>query len=368
MVRAPTLQLPFASWPAEDRSRWDAAFEQGDRFDETSPGAHLAQSTRLVQRQSYARFLGFLSAKHPDRLTLTPEARIDQPMVAEYVAWRRRSRGDLAIDIDLHHLRGALVLICPQSDWPWLKAVIKRIAAARPRKAGKYHLVTSERLYALGVELMDRAVANADGAECTSKADALLYRDGLVIALLALLPMRRRTLVALRIGRHLVKSGDVWALDIPPADTKCRRAIDYPIFPELSARIDVYLEQFRSRIPGAGKHGGLWASNKGCPMSANAIYATVRNRTKEAFGFGVNPHRFPARRRIPVVAPRSRQCARRQRPSRARVIRYHRATLPHGAIAPGGPRTPGSRRRGAETTVVARLPRPHHCLSFKPAT
>jgi integrase len=59
-----------------------------------------------------------------------------------------------------------------------------------------------------------------------------------------------------------------------------------------SSRIDLYLEQFRSCIPGADKHAGLWASNKGRPMVSNGIYLTVWKRTKKALGFGVNLHRF----------------------------------------------------------------------------
>jgi len=110
--------------------------------------------------------------------------------------------------------------------------------------------------------------------------------------LLALIPLRRRTLIALRIGKQLVKTGNLWALDIPAADTKRRRPLDYPISKELCTRIDLYLERFRRRIPGADKHPGLWASNKQRPMSAIAIYNAVRRRTKKAFGFAVNLHRF----------------------------------------------------------------------------
>src|SRR4029077_3544516 len=68
--------------------------------------------------------------------------------------------------------------------------------------------------------------------------------------------------------------------------------LDYPIGKELSARIDLYLERFRSRIPGASSHSGLWPSNQGAPMCAGAIYDAVRKRTRKAFGFGVNLHRF----------------------------------------------------------------------------
>ena len=221
-----------------------------------------------------------------------PEARVDRLIVADYVAWRRRSCGDGMVAVDLDGLRGALRLICPGVDWSWLLTITKRIKAAAPRKPRKYHLVTSERLYALGIELMDHAVAEADAAKRISKAHAFEYRDGLIIALLALIPLRSRTLVALRIGKHLVKTGDLWALDIPAADTKTRRPLDYPISKELCTRIDLYLERFRCRIPGADTHTGLWASNKQRPMSAIAIYNAVRRRTKKAFGFAVNLHRF----------------------------------------------------------------------------
>jgi integrase/recombinase XerD len=292
MPRKPRIYLSFDSWPIEDKARWQAAFAEGDRFEGSGPGSHLAESTRRNLWISYARFLAFLSANREDLLELRPEARVDRLIVAEYVAWRRRSCGDGMVAVDLDGLRGALRLICPGVDWSWLLTITKRIRAAAPRKPRKYHLVTSDRLYALGIELMDNAVADAEAAERISKEHALKYRDGLAVAFLALIPLRSRTLIALRIGKHLVKTGDLWALDIPAADTKTRRPLDYPISKELCARIDLYLERFRRRIPGANTHTALWASNKRGPMSAIGISKAVGRRTKKALGFGVNLHRF----------------------------------------------------------------------------
>jgi integrase/recombinase XerD len=292
MPRKPRIYLPFDRWPAEDRARWQAAFKTGDRFDGSGPGSHLAESTRRNLWISYARFLAFLSANRPRLLELRPEARVDPLVVADYVAWRRRSCGDGMVAVDLDGLRGALRLISPGVDWFWLLTLAKRIRAAAPRRPRKYHLVTSEQLYALGVELMDQAVAEAEAAKRVTKARAFEYRDGLIIALLALIPLRSRTLVALRIGKQLVKTGDLWALDIPAADTKTRRPLDYPISKELCLRIDLYLEWFRRRIPGADTHSAVWASNKQRPMSAVAIDKIVRKRTKKAFGLAVSLHRF----------------------------------------------------------------------------
>src|SRR5262249_55978998 len=190
MPRKPRIYLPFDSWPIEDRARWQAAFAEGDRFDGSGPGAHLAESTRRNLWISYARFLAFLSANRHDLLHLRPEARVDRLIVADYVAWRRRSCGYGMVSVDLDCLPGALRLICPGVDWSWLLTLTKRIRAAAAPKPRKYHLVTSEQLYALGIELMDQAVAGADSSNCISKAHAFEYRDGLMIALPALIPLR----------------------------------------------------------------------------------------------------------------------------------------------------------------------------------
>jgi integrase len=290
MPRGFRIALPFANWPAEDRERLAAAFRPGDRFDDSGRGSHLADTSRKARQESYGRFLGFLSATHPDLMGASPEARIDRGIVAEYVSWRSCSA--ISIAIDLCNLHGALSLICPDTNWSWLLAIARRIEAAAPRQRTKYHLVTSDRLYALGIELMDRAVADANAATRTRTAHAFWYRDGLLIAFLALVPLRSRTLTALRIDPHLAKVGEFWELDIPARDTKTGCALDYRLSKEFSARIDLYLERFRRSIPGADKHAGLWPSLQSRPMCSHAIYGAAYKRTKKGLGFGVTLHRF----------------------------------------------------------------------------
>jgi integrase/recombinase XerD len=293
MKRAPKMQLPYANWPEEDRKRWSAATKAGaDRFDDCGAAAHLAEPSRHNLEASYGRFLGYISLRCSVLLRRAPDDRVDRQNIADYVAFRRPSCGDSGIAIELQHLRQALRYICPHSDWSWLATIAKRIGSNAKSKPPKHHLVTSEMLYALGLKLMDQASASAKDATRVSKHDAIKYRDGLLIALLAQVPMRRRTVAALRIGQHLVKSGDLWELEIPAQDIKTKRAQDYPISLDLSRRIDRYLSQFRYPIPGARQHNGLWPSNKGRLMDDGAIYDTVCRRTLEVFGFSVGLHRF----------------------------------------------------------------------------
>ena len=286
---APILELPFNAWPSVDQRLWEAAFRApDDPFDESGPASHLAQTTRRVLRSSYGIFLGFIAKNHSELFVRPPTARLDRELAMEYVAWRRTTCGEVTLANDLHLLRRALGYMYPSADWSWLRPIANRIAArAQPRPA-KSHLVTSDRLYALGMKLMD----GAEQRDPVRKFDALQYRDGLIIAFLALIPLRRRTLAALRIGQHLLKSGDLWVLDIPGRDTKTGRSLDYPISAKFSARIDRYLSKFRDVIPGAAKHDGLWSSNQGRPMDGGSIYDRVQRRTREAIGFPVNLHQF----------------------------------------------------------------------------
>ena len=292
MPRIQKKHLHFSAWPAEDRALWAAAFEHGDVFDEVRGGAHLAAATKIGLRTAYARFLGFLTSEYPERLRLTAEARVDRDSIKTFVKHLRQSCRDTSVVSTLHMLRLALRLICPKTDWSWLKTITKRINAQAQPRSDRARGVTSAQLYAIGLQLMAEAEAAAIAAGQVTREDALTYRDGLIIALLAAVPLRRRTVAALTINQHLVKIGDCWLLDIPAVDTKTRRPLEFPISDTLSERIDVYLVRFRSAITGSNDHQGLWPSARGKPMGDGAIYDAVRRRTTEALGFPINLHSF----------------------------------------------------------------------------
>jgi integrase len=284
--------LPFDSWPDEDRALCVAAFQDGDPFGEESRAAHMSAATRIGLRTAHARFLGFLASEHPERLRLSLEARVDRDSTRAFVAHLRQSCRDTSVASTLHKLRLFLGLMCPERDWSWLKIIAKRIDAQAAPRPDPSQGITSAMLFALGRQLMDEAKNSARVAGRITKEDALTYRDGLIIALLAAVPLRKRTFAALTINRHLVKIGSGWLLDIPAADTKNQRALEFPISDALSEPIDLYLTTFRTAITGANKHPGLWPSAKGYPMGGGAIYDAVRHRTIERLGIPVNLHRF----------------------------------------------------------------------------
>jgi integrase/recombinase XerD len=294
MRYASKLYVPFESWPEQDRRLWEAAFAKGDNpFEDSGPAAHLAEASRLTFRDAYARHIAFLTARHSHLLARPPAERLDRAIIADYVKWQPATTGARTIANNLYWLGITLRYMGPGKDWSWLFAISNRIAAQAKRKPEKKFLVTGDILYSLGVTLMDRASSSGEHGKTISKNQALLYRNGLLISLLAAIPLRLRALSSLRIGKHLVRVGGQWALDIPAQLDKIKRAHEYPIPARLlSQRIDLYLNNFRSRIPGAITHDFLWASNSGQQMTAGHIEKMVRRHTLQALGFSVNPHRF----------------------------------------------------------------------------
>jgi len=251
MSRSTRLYLPKLAWPELDQTLWNAAYKSGaDPFEDCGLAAHYSQRTRLQLEYTYGKFLYFLLARHTGLLARAPAERLNRQIIEEFVKWQPKSGGGITIGIYLYHLWLTLRYMCPGENFSWLLSVSKRITAQAKPKPEKHHLVTSETLYALGIALMDDAITRNRSRDKTL-ADAIRYRAGLIIALLALIPLRRRTLAALRIGKHLVKSGNLWVLDIPAEDVKTKRALEYPLSEELSRRF--VLVSISTSISGFGK-------------------------------------------------------------------------------------------------------------------
>ncbi len=289
MKRSPEFSLPFARWPDADRQLWLARMDAGSLFDDDRPGAALSEVSRRGRCYAYSSFLGFLAHNEPKRLSAPPMDRVDRDLIADYVTYLRETRGEIAISIDLERIYYVLRSFGAE-DFAWLRKIERRVRRnARPKPR---FFVTSDQLYQLGVDLMDGAVAEADANGSILDRQAKMYRDGLMVAFLAAIPIRRRALTAMRIGRNLVKVGDRWSLVVPERDSKTGRALEYEVERELSDRIDTYVSRFRPSINGADCHDGVWASRQGHPMAANTILQSITLRTTERFGHSVSPHRF----------------------------------------------------------------------------
>jgi integrase/recombinase XerD len=279
--------LPLDAWPALDRWAWNRAIEDGDMFDGRGPAAHWAQTTRNAVIAAYGRWLGFLAGSEPSALNEDPVLRLTGDRLTRYVDHLSPTTGSVGRHAYSAHLRDAVRVMCPGKVPQVLSQLVARLEReCRPQSKAE-RIVMSSRLAALGMKLMKDA-AGADG-EIT---DCIAFRDGLMIALLAVRPIRRRTFSLIRIGRHLRRIGEEWRLVFDGPDTKSGRPFEMTIPEQLVPLLKRYLREVRPLIAGAHRHDGLWAGTKGCPLNGQAIYGAIAARTRAEFGHPIGPHLF----------------------------------------------------------------------------
>ena len=295
--------LKLKAWPAEDRRRWCAALAQGDILDGGGDRYDYREITNRKIEKGYGRFLTFLifSGRSLDD---APEARITPEVVVAYVAeMERLNNGTQTIMDRLQELHEAAMVMNPANDWTWIRRIQAKIRARhKPVREKRGRLVGSDDLLGLGLDLMDQANTCS-----TKRLASISYRDGLLCALLALRPLRRKNLAALALDGTVVRAGADWMIVLPGDDdddatdrekTKTGAPIEMP-WPEiLVERLETYLEVYRPvlcEMTGrwtATVGNALWVSSNGSPMTEQAVYDRIVNRTKTAFGRSINPHLF----------------------------------------------------------------------------
>ena len=282
--------LPLDQWPAADIEAFASAFAPGDIFDETAgPGAHLAEGTRRMIRTAYRRWLGYLKEHHGHDLLQAPADRITPDRVRAFIDHLDAEVRPTTIAIVIDNLYYAARLIAPERDWRWL-ASLKAHLAARAKPEDRFdRLVPPWQTLDFGIELMDEALKLPITGH---KQREIQYRDGLLLAILSLWLLRRRSLATPTVSRHLDVNANGVNMVLFPEDTKAKRAESFWLPEQLVPYFMHYLKMIRPRLLGRNEHDGLWASYKGCPLSPGRIYDIVRARTTKKFGKAMSLHDF----------------------------------------------------------------------------
>lgn len=282
--------LPVDQWPEADRTAFEEAYEPGDIFDETAgPGAHLAAGTRLMIKTSYRRWLGFLTECEPGSLIEFPAERITPHRLRPFVDQLTAECRMTTVAHVVGNLHVAARLIAPERDWSWLACLTAHIAA-RAEPLNRFgRLVPGWQTLDLGIELMDDAVTSHTKRQRERDRQ---YRDGFLLTILSLWLIRRRSLAALTVSRHLELQPDGANILLYPEDTKAKRAESFAVPEEILPYLLRYLHEVRPRLMGGRDHDGLWPSNKGCPLSGNQIYSIVRAQVFARFGKAMSLHDF----------------------------------------------------------------------------
>jgi hypothetical protein len=282
--------LPLQDWPKVDMAAFAKVCQPGDIFDETAgPGAHLAQGTLKLITTCYRRWLGFLKEHYPADLLRAPAERITPERVRAFVERLSAEVRPSSVAMAIASLYAAARLIAPSADWRWLASLRSRLAA-RARPENRFdRLVPAWQTLDLGLKLMEQAKTLPDNSR---RGIDLQYRDGLILVLLSLWNLRRRSLAALTVSRHLEFDHAGANILLYPEDTKSKREESYRVPEPILPYLMHYMKVVRPRLLGRRQHDGFWASYRGRPLIAGRIYDIVRARTKAEFGKAMGLHDF----------------------------------------------------------------------------
>jgi site-specific recombinase XerD len=281
--------LPLENWPESDRIAWQAATHNSGVLDASGPASHLAPVTRDDHTRRYGRFLGFIA--HQGHLVIDglPATNVTRENMSAYIAHLKDHVGSITVHGCVLKALKTAEWIAPERDWNWLRDIARQLAQERRPRDKRSSIVESARLYALGQSLMTQA----DQIRTRSPFKATTaYRDGLMVALLALCPLRLKNFAALALNTSIRPTGDGWVIAISHEDSKTRRPIEMLLPDILKSALARYLADYRTGFPGANNTDALWLSRSGGALAYNSVEAIIRRRTTMAFGHAVSPHLF----------------------------------------------------------------------------
>jgi integrase len=123
---------------------------------------------------------------------------------------------------------------------------------------------------------------------------AIRQRNGSMIALLAMMPMRRRAFAGLALGTSLIVGRDVLTVALPEELTKTGLPWEADVPEPAAGLLRRYLAETRPflMMRGRQRHGMLWVGDDGRPMSDAHMGPKIATITERLTGKRIPPHFF----------------------------------------------------------------------------
>jgi integrase len=291
LEQAMVRSLPIELWPEADRKAWISACQPSQRLKRGGAGAHMKPITQGDLARRYGYFLdcmyrrGLLDPNKAAGAHVTPEN------VGAYLAELTARVGSVTVQGSIYKLRRACELIDPARDLSWLADIERDLAMDMRPRSKTNRWVLTEVLVEAGLAL----ITEAENSRKMSKlAQARQVRNGLMVAVLAMHPIRLKNFAALKIGRNLVEIKGSWWIVLSASETKEDRPDERRIDDLLQPALDRYLRKYRPVLAGSNiPPSALWlSSNDGAPMSYSGVERVIIDTSRSTVGVAVSPHLF----------------------------------------------------------------------------
>jgi hypothetical protein len=237
---------------------------------------------------------------------VTPEA------VAQFIARVEPHWSSVTRSQSVFKLRRMTEILAPERDLVWLRAIEADLRAqARPKRRREY--VTTNELLQAGEVLFKEADS---ATHLSPKKRACLARNGLMVALLAVRPVRHKNFGELTLGTSFRRLNGSWWIILEAEDTKGGRVDERQVPDYLNPLVERYLATYRpillarqaatsdcERAPAKATRllpdrsledmsGPLWVAVTGEPLTYSAVGAAITDTVEATTGVRLSPHAF----------------------------------------------------------------------------
>jgi integrase len=282
--------LPIQEWSKLDHLGWTVACQPGQRLRPGGAASYLALVSRADIANRYGLFLDFLQRKGRFDAGEGAATLITLANVSDFVAELKSRVCSVTVWNSVYKLRRAAQLIAPDRVFAWLVEIERDIALTMVPRSKNYRLVLTERLVEAGLLLIHEAHTFGK----TPFARATGIRNGLLIIMLALHPIRVKNFASLAIGSSFLKIDGRWWIRISAAETKTHN-VDQRQVPEfMTSLVDEYVHKYRKVLTrDRSDQSALWiSSTTGRQMTVKNLGTLISKLTRETIGVDICPHLF----------------------------------------------------------------------------
>jgi integrase len=281
--------LKLEEWPLADQKAWQWACRPHGRLTRGGSAAHLAETTRIDLTKRYGLYLDHaIRTSNPDTADV-PASWVTPERVKSYVAELRLRVRSVTVHGSIAKLRCIAQHLDPTSNFGWLRDIENDLALQMIPTSKFDRIVESNSIVLAGLTLMEEA----ESAKMRTRLQrAQSYRNGLMIALLGLCPIRLKNFSSLTLNKNLIHLGENWCIVLSEKETKERRPDERPIPLFLTQYMERFLNMYRPAFRYSGKK--LWVGSYGKPLSYSSVERIITETTRQTLGVPISPHLFRA--------------------------------------------------------------------------
>ena len=308
--------LPIHKWPIAHQEAWHQAFKKQGLFAKPNAATKWRDHSVAKTQKGNGIWLNWVMTRsglsNEAFLSSKPEDLVTRDHVQRFIDDMAASNSTMTIYNRIQELYDTITNITPhmpKSDWVWLKAAWQNLRNdAIPVRNKLPALKEADQLEALGLKLMHEAETapkrhyrRKEGL--TDLQRALIYRDGLIIALLIRRPFRINNFYAMTIGTNFLIEETGITFDFQAREMKGKRSMTVPFPSKLLPYLERYIHHYRpillttsAKAKAVPAHSSgidaLWVSRDGSALTQGPLRVAIKNRTEQEFGLRIPPHWF----------------------------------------------------------------------------